>query len=112
MSDRPMSSMSVGRPTSGRPASARSRNAWGDDSLDDGGLDNPACVSPGLRAASRLSNDSSDDIVPAAMESELYDPNAGTGPGLSNQTQVARRDPNESGCWYRFKSGIRGKILH
>ena len=109
MSERAQSQLSVrssGGRSSARPVSARSKSAWTDENTtQDTGIDNP-CMSPGLRAASSLSVD--DDIVPAAMESELYDQNP-SGSGIENDQQVApRNEPMKSGCWYMFKSGIRG----
>ena len=68
--------------------SAQSRNAWGADQ----GYDNQCVIL-----------DECDEIAPAAMVDEIYDPSFDNQAGRNSQPEPE----NTSGCWYRFKSGIR-----
>ena len=79
----------------GRPASAQSRTAWGAD----GGIDNLA----GPRPDSRQSY--GDPDMPAAMESDLYDPSL-----RADQPVVQVHEPN-NGCWHKFSHGIRCEYI-
>ena len=78
-----------------RPFSAESRMAW---EPEDGGVVNPAGT-----------QFDEDDMVPSAMESELYTKKsqAMALPGKVGQLQPAA---NQSlGCWGNFKKGVRCK---
>ena len=77
--------------------SSQSRSAWGADPRSPVGLDNPAIALD------------DDDIAPAAMEEEVYEQ------GLNDSQKAAAlkqlpEPENTSGCWYRFKAGIRGQL--
>ena len=50
--------------------------------------------------------DDQDDIAPAAMEEEIYDH---TPPRGAIQRKQLPEQEVTSGCWYKFKSGVRGK---
>lgn len=69
-----------------RPASASSRHAWGGEGVD---------------------NSAYGDDLPAAMESEAYDRNENNS-GAPDQQAVQVAEP-QSGCWYKFKKGVRCK---
>ena len=64
----------------GRPSSAQSRNAWSDDG----------------------------NSIPAAMQNEDFDSNIHVHPDSDQPQQVAVKEP-PSGCWYKFKRGVRCK---
>lgn len=88
-----------------RPASANSRNAWNDDGLD----------APGGRPDSRQSGSeyenrdlrlNDDDMMPTAMESEVY---------VDGQIHIAGtenpRRPKKVSGFEKFKRGLRGMPL-
>ena len=64
---------------------------------------------PGLavRSESRIMDD---DIMPAAMESELYSPSS-MNQSSSSQAVIVNEPKDNSGCLNKFKAGIRGKII-
>ena len=68
-----------------RPSSAQSRRAWG--SMDHGGSVNPAM--------------DDDDMMPAAMESDIY------APKKTKSIAPAPQQPQETGCWASFTRGVR-----
>jgi len=72
-----------------RPISAQSRRAWG--SVDQGG----GCANPAL--------DDDDDLMPAAMESELY------APKQPSAIAMPPPEPRQTGCWATVQRGIRCK---
>lgn len=78
-----------------RPFSAESRMAW---EPEDGGIVNPAGT-----------QFDEDDMVPSAMESELYTKKS---QAIAVPAKVGQLQPtNKSlGCWGNFKKGVRCKM--
>jgi len=68
-----------------RPQSASSRHAWGGDGADNMGYG---------------------EDLPAAMESEAYDPSRNANMNI-NQNQAVEVAEPQSGCWFKFKKGVR-----
>ena len=87
----------MSRLSSARPASARSRSAWDDGA--DGGYDNQGMQ---MRSDSRASM--GDDM--GQMDSDLYDPSV----RVDQQPVVQVQEP-PSGCFHKFKKGVRCKFL-
>ena len=87
----------MSRPASGarsqhsqRPDTAGSRRAW--DENDDGGYDNPV---QGM--------DDEDDMGPRPMQNEEQPP-------AVMVEQIPQEQEQQSGCWFKFKKGVRCKL--